>query len=62
MSTGKQIESVAVPIRSIYSDSRNRYGLVIPEYQRNYAWESDQINRFYFDIINGLSLRRYNNG
>ena len=35
----------------------NEVGLVIPNYQRDYTWEEDDLKRLYTDLLLGLSNR-----
>ena len=36
----------------------NELGLVIPDYQRDYTWEIDEVQRLFNDLLSGLSARK----
>ena len=44
------LESCISNISGFFNKERKDFGLIVPEYQRDYAWEEEELQRFLIDI------------
>ena len=48
------LESCISNISGFFNKERKDFGLIVPEYQRDYAWEEEELQRFLIDIGSGV--------
>ena len=47
------INSEVAKIETLFDLQRKHFSLVVPEYQRDYAWETEQLDRLLSDLLRG---------